>query len=92
VSSNTKYPECEKLRTSRDDLLKLRQFTEWLGENGITLCSHGPTHYASKGGEYYQITENIETVIFRFLGVDAKKLEDERRAMLEEAQEKANAP
>lgn len=91
MSSDVKYPECEKLSGSRNELLKLREFTEWLGENGITLCSHEPTHYASKGGEYYQITENIESVIFRFLGIDAKKLEEERRALLEATQEKANA-
>jgi hypothetical protein len=85
-----KYPMCEKLREGHPQRLKLVEFMEWLSQNGLTLCTHEPTHFASHGGTYYQTTESLDNIALRFLEIDQRKLEVERRTMLER-QADANA-
>lgn len=90
MSSEAKYPECEKLRVARPEMLKMLQFLEWLQEQGLSLCTHDPKKFAQWGGLFEVTREPQEAMLLRYLGIDAKKLEDERRAILEDAQEKAN--
>ncbi len=78
------YPECEKLRAARPTSDKLSEFLDWLSEQKIVLCTLNPEHYKAKGGEYYQITERPEELLARFFNIDLKKVEKERRQMLDE--------
>jgi hypothetical protein len=80
----SKYPQCQKLKLGHETRLKLVEFMEWLNENGLTVCTHEPTHFASRGGTYYQTTEQPDDLVLRFLEIDKVELERERRAMLEE--------
>lgn len=83
MDEKTTYPECERLREAHPTRVKLVEFMEWLTENGLTICTHEPTHFESRGGTYYQTTEQVDDIALRFLGIDQKKLESERRAMLD---------
>lgn len=80
---------CEKLREVQSERLKLVEFMIWIHDNGLTLCTHEPTHYASHGGTYYQTSETLDDIALRYLDIDKDQLERERRAILE-AQQKRN--
>lgn len=62
-------PECNKLSAFRNDFLKLQEFIEFLNEQkDVTI-------------EYNGTTQNL---LYRYFQIDAKKLEEERRALLEQ--------
>jgi hypothetical protein len=76
-----KYPESEKLRSP--DVGILRQFMEWLTEERdkpIELY-----FWESPDDNHPSICfDKPEDLIMEYLGIDQKKLEHERRAMVEE--------
>jgi hypothetical protein len=73
------YPQSEKLAAARDARLAIAEFIEWLEhDQGIVLATT-PEH----GNYYVAVFEPADTIIMRFLDIDEKALEQERRAMLE---------
>lgn len=66
----------DRLRVHRTTLFRLREFLEWLEEQGVTV--------------EWQPGQKPEDMLLRFLDIDPDQLEDERRALLEEAQEAAD--
>ena len=76
----SKYPESEKLRNS--NVHDLRAFMEWLTverEQPLELYQ-----WDSRNDSYaVPCPDKPEDLIMEYLGIDQKKLEDERRAMVD---------
>lgn len=84
-----KYPMANRLAQFDTEHRTLMNFMEW-----ITGEREG-NHYelARLEGENDFLTpcmERIDNMIFEFLGIDGKKLEQERRQMVEEMQDAAS--
>jgi hypothetical protein len=75
-----KYSECEKVRASRDEKLTIEEFLDWAQKRGIELCTPMP----GGGGRFYPMSRTREMVLMDYFEIDLKKLEEERRAILEE--------
>jgi len=77
----SKYPESEKLRSP--DVGTLRQFMEWLTEEREKPIKF---YFWESGDENFPSIcfDKPEDLIMEYLGVDTKKLENERRAMVDE--------
>ena len=74
------YPESEALRNS--NIKDLRRFMVWLTEERDQPYELA---YFEPGCKWLTpANANIEDLLLEFLGIDKKKLEEERRAMLEE--------
>lgn len=82
-----KYPECEKLNRLGDERRHLAQFLEWCEERRTELGVWTSGEYRDS---FDPLNKRHEQLIFEYLGIDPKKLERERRAMLG-AQRKVNA-
>jgi hypothetical protein len=74
-----KYPEHEKLKRERHRSEIAHDFIEWLHEERGYFIAHwfNETQAAS-------IPENIDQLLADFIGVDLNKIEEEKRAMLDE--------
>lgn len=85
-----KYPECAKLAQEGDHKRALLDFIEWLRtEKKIELAS---STSMSRNGYLDPIPageNHLERIVHDYLEIDSVKLEAERRAMIEELQEKA---
>lgn len=79
----SKRPQCALHATTRATRSTIEEFIEWLGDQGITLCTHEPTHFALNGGTYYQTMQRPEDLASDFVGIDRVELENERRALLD---------
>ncbi len=75
------YPESDKLLPS--DVTAINQFIEWLEEQDMFICDHDDNQYNCR--------RTSEDLLYEYLGVNRKKLEAERRQMLE-ANRKAQLP
>lgn len=74
-----KYPECEKLSGVAEKKVEICAFLEWAEQNNLHLCVFDPK---ANFDNYMRTPESVEKIIHRFYGIDDKKLEEERRAML----------
>jgi phage terminase large subunit-like protein len=75
--AESQYPESEKLAAIHDDRMAITEFGEWLAGKGIALCS------VPEGQAHYQpIVRTTDSLVFEMYGIDARKLEIERREML----------
>lgn len=79
MSARAKYPECEKLNRLGDERGHIARFLEWCEEQRIELAR------MDKRGHLDPINEPGDRIIFKYLGIDPKKLEAERCAILEAA-------
>lgn len=74
----TTFPEHEKLKAHQDEARTVGDFIDWLNCEGILLCARDDYD------ELYPIRKRIEDIIGDFLEIDPKKLEQEKRRMLDE--------
>lgn len=75
------YPECEKLGRVHEQIVAITQFFEWLSSKGVIL---GKTEKVFEDfGAFYPYNERTEKLLYEYFEIDATKLEQERRAMLE---------
>jgi hypothetical protein len=76
-----KYPMCAKLSNSADERRTALELFEWLESKGYHICerSHG-----SNFSTYDRTFKSFDTLALEFLEIDPKKLEEERRLMLDE--------
>lgn len=75
------YPLSDRLSEMQTEYVAIHEFLEHLSTEGIWLA-----HYKDVGYQdlmLVPIGEQHETVVLRFLDIDATALEQERRAMLE---------
>lgn len=76
--SESKYPEHDKAEKIKNLSQACGEFLEWLqDEKGVHLASYGD-------GELYQVDQSVSSLLAEFFGIDEKKLEAEKRAMLAE--------
>jgi hypothetical protein len=80
-----KYPEHEKLKRIADKSQCVGDFIEWLRDGSkhpqgrIELCC-----WNDRDKEYYAGFERVSSLLARFFEIDENKLEEEKRAMLNE--------
>jgi hypothetical protein len=70
-------PECVKLREARDSINTILRFLEFLITKDLRICARDTE------GEFYLKFESDESLIHEHLGIDARRLENERRALLD---------
>lgn len=83
TSKTLEVPNCEKLRASHKDKLVVGAFMEWLEEKKYVVaepCANSP--YI--GEELVLATKNFDKLWLEYIEVDEQKLDDERRAILDE--------
>lgn len=78
------YPEHAKLKAIADLSQSQGEFVDWLQEQGIVLAQ-----YDDKSGMFWPDHTPIQKLLAEYHGIDWRKLEAEKRAMLEECR-KAN--
>ena len=79
--SDTKYPEHEKLREVKDTSQAIGEFLEWLQSEGMGVAEYDA--YANLAWVRHSTTG----LLARYFGIDQKKLEQEKCAMLDEQRE-----
>lgn len=73
-----RYPEHEKLKLVKDKSQIIGEFLhEWLPSQNLTICEF-------TADEYFPAMRSTEQLLADFFGIDRGKLEEEKRAMLEE--------
>lgn len=74
------YPEHTKLRAVKDRSQCVGEFIEWLDEQGIFLAEY----WGGRDRTLYRAHESRDSLLARFFEIDRDRLEEEKRAMLEE--------
>jgi len=73
------YPEHDKLRAVSNKSQSIGEFLDWArNEHGWELCRMEPY------GDYTPIYKSINDILAEYFEIDRTKLDDEKRAMLEE--------
>lgn len=73
------FPEHEKLRARQYDASLLSSFIDFVSEQGWEIAE-----WNDKSERLFNIRQRPEEIIGLFLGVDPKKLEQEKREMLKQ--------
>jgi len=71
-----RYKEHEKLQTVKDSSQTIGEFIEWCNNKGIFLGEY------DRFDELVPTRKNTETLLAEFFKIDLKKLEQEKRDML----------
>lgn len=76
------YPECEKLSKIHSEIIAITQFMGWLSSKKIIL---GEAVEVAKDEphDFYPCNKRISDLLNEYFNIDAAKLEQERRAMLD---------
>ena len=75
------YPEHVHLKSVRDQSQAIGNFIEWLEENNMAICEFNPrTNFDS----YTPTRTSTTKLLALHFEVDLDRLEDEKRAMLDE--------
>ena len=90
----TQYPEHEKLKALEGKNDAVAGFLEWMAENEYVIARHHEHNRdCRKSGEFvcgynqddlYPVRRNIESLMAEYFKISLTKLEDEKRAMLDE--------
>lgn len=93
----SQYPEHDKLSAIKDFSQKIGEFLEWLKyEKRLTLCRVHEEHDSScyneeddldcglREGDYFPVYVRDTDLLAEFFDIDQNRLENEKRAMLEE--------
>lgn len=76
----SKYPEAEKLAQASRERIVLDAFLEWCEDQRIEL---GKWESGTLNDNFEPLVEKPRDIVFRYLGIDPKKLEAERKALLD---------
>ncbi len=82
------YPEHEKLSSVQEEFNALVEFLdEWCGQKNLALCqlfdSGKLLGFGSEVVMEYQAVFDVKSLVYEFLDVDPKELEQDRRRMLD---------
>lgn len=81
IPPDPKTPELERLNRCRTEMDAQREMIGWLAEQSRLICAiEDPPEAIS---EWMPVTESVEAMLYRFHEIDARKVEAERRALLE---------
>ncbi len=80
------YPECDKMSKVTDNSQTIGGFLEWLGEQGIRLCTLEKMDEPFEPFEdhWCPIRENIESILAKYFEIDLALVDKEKCAMLKE--------
>lgn len=79
-----KYPECEKMAAIKDKSQVIGEFIEWMRDTQeFEICI-----FSGYSKEYIPIGMTIEILLSKFFDIDLKKVEEERRHILDELRRK----
>ena len=83
----SEYPEHDKLDEVDRERIVLGEFLDWLDYKDYLICTDSNEEHFNEEGDhvsaYRPAYRSIESWLAEFLEIDLKKLEDEKRAMLE---------
>lgn len=74
------YPEHEKMKAIAEESQKQGDFLQWLMDHGYALCERRKSEVTP----YWPTYKTISTLLALYHKIDLKKIEQEKRAMLEE--------
>lgn len=77
----TKYPQLALMAAVQGQSQSIGQFIEWLGENGMVICTSDDV---LRGMRFVPILESTEQLLARHFEVDLNAAERERRQLLAE--------
>jgi hypothetical protein len=81
IVTDQRFPEHEKLLQISEQSQSIGEFLEWMhGTKGWTVA-YVPSYYEST---LVPVSYNINELLAEFFGIDLKKVEAEKRAMLDE--------
>ena len=73
-------PECDKMIAVQDDSKQLGDFLDWLNFNGYAVCRfHQDADFPDNP---YMPIDNFERLLADYFGIDLKKAEQEKQAVL----------
>jgi len=81
--------ELEKIAANREDSQKIGEFLEWLSEQGYSICDLVEDVECEDedcgivSDQWLSIPKGKEEVLSNYFGIDLKKAEEERCALLE---------
>lgn len=75
-------PECDKMIAIQDKSMILSNFVDWLGSSGYAICTFEETPGYPKE-QWISIRKSYEKLFAEYFGIDLKKVEQEKRAVLE---------
>lgn len=73
-------PQCDRLSEVSEEMDTIRQFVDWLAEQGIHLAETSVVSGCS-----YPVLVTVDYLLNQYYGIDPVALEQERRALLEQA-------
>jgi len=79
-----KTPECDKMVAVKDASRHISEFLEWLGSENIVLCKWYDEGEDDSNKGFYPLCRGNQYIVADFFKVDLKKVEEERRAILDE--------
>ena len=77
----TKYPQLALMAAVQGQSQSIGEFIEWLGENGMVICTSDD---GLRGMRFFPILESTEQLLARHFEVDLNAAERERRQVLAE--------
>jgi len=81
--AESRFPEHEKLKAISDKSQAIGEFVDWLGAvKGISLCEL--TQGRDRLDEYHPVRTSIRQLLAEYFDINEHRLDDEKRAMLDE--------
>lgn len=77
--------ELQKIMSVKKDADAISMFIDELADIGLVLCDRDTPDDAPDHSGYYPTTRSIENILYAYFDIDANKVEQERREILEEA-------
>ena len=75
-------PECDNLAALMGNVDAITEFIEWAGEHGFQLGQFAPVD-GYRDEQFMPVGRSTHELALESLGLDVKKLETERRALLD---------
>ena len=73
------HPELAKMQEVQTQSQAIGEFIEWLGQNGMAICT---SEEGLRGDRFYPVMVPTEELLARHFDVDLQAAEKERRATL----------
>jgi len=75
----TQFPQLAKMQAVQEQSQSIGEFIEWLGENGMTICT---SEDGLRGTNFYPVMKSSEALLAQHFNIDLNAVERERRAVL----------
>lgn len=75
------FPELAKMQAVQSESQAIGEFIEWLGANGMQICT---TASGLRGTIFYPVLQSTDDLLARHFNIDLQAVERERRTVLAE--------